>query len=98
MYTSLQVKPSAGQNIQGKVNEEEEINEMDVDENMKCLLKEKFKKLIEMNGQLIAKVNINYHKLSEEEIRFYNKLMHSNLKVLNNMAQNMIVNQTLIEE
>ena len=65
---------------------------------MKCLLKEKFRRLIEMNGQLIGKVNINYHKLSEEEIRFYNKLMHANLKVIDNMAHNMISQQTLIEE
>jgi hypothetical protein len=54
--------------------------------------------LIDFNGQLINKVNGNYHKLTEDEIKFYNKLIYSNLKVLNNIANNMISKQTLIEE
>ena len=46
------------------------------------MLKEKFKKLIDFNGQVISKFNSNLHKLNEEESRFYNKIIHSNLKVL----------------
>lgn len=65
---------------------------------MRCLIREKFKRVIDFNGQLINKVNGNYHKLTEEEIKFYNKLIYSNLKVLNNIANNMISKQTLIEE
>lgn len=65
---------------------------------MRCLIREKFKKVIDFNGQLINKINTNYHKLTEEQIKFCNKLIFSNLKVLNNIANNMIANQTLIEE
>jgi hypothetical protein len=65
---------------------------------MRCLLKEKFKKLIDFNGQLINKVNTNYHKLTEEEIKFYNKLIHSNLTVLNNLGKSMVAHQSLLEE
>ena len=65
---------------------------------MRCLIREKFKKVIDFNGQLINKINTNYHKLTEDEIKFCNKLIYSNLKVLNNIANNMIANQTLIEE
>lgn len=65
---------------------------------MKCLIRERFKRVIDFNGQLINKVNGNYHKLTEDEIKFYNKLIFSNLKVLNNIANNMISKQTLIEE
>ncbi len=65
---------------------------------MRWLLKERFKKLTDFNGQLINKVNTNYHKLTEEEIKFYNKLIYSNLTVLNNIGRSQIVHQTLIEE
>lgn len=64
---------------------------------MRCLIRERFKRLIDFNGQLINKLNVNYHKLTEDEIKFYNKLIHSNLKVLNNIANNMVAKQTLIE-
>lgn len=43
---------------------EEEENEGE-EEGMRCLLKEKFKRLTDFNGQLINKVNTNYHKLTE---------------------------------
>jgi hypothetical protein len=43
-------------------------------------------------------VNTNYHKLTEEEIKFYNKLIHSNLSVLNNAGKNMVLHQSLIDE
>ena len=52
---------------------------------MRCLIREKFKKVIDFNGQLINKINTNYHKLTEDEIKFCNKLIYSNLKVLNNI-------------
>ena len=65
---------------------------------MRCLIRERFKRVIDFNGLLINKVNANYHKLTEEEIKFYNKLIYSNLKVLNNIANNMVANQSLIEE
>ena len=54
--------------------------------------------MLELNGQPTNKVNTHYHKLTEDEIKFYNKLMHSNLKVMNHMAQNMIAHQTITEE
>ena len=63
---------------------------------MRALLREKFKKLMDFNGQLINKVNTNFHKLSEEEIKFYNNLIHSNLHVLNKTGSSMIIHQTLL--
>ncbi len=100
-YAILEMDPnqSVYTNLRSRVRREgdEEIEEGE-DESMRCLLKEKFKKLIDFNGQLINKVNTNYHKLTEEEIKFYNKLIHSNLSVLNNLGKSMIVHQTLIEE
>jgi hypothetical protein len=66
------------------------------EENMRALLREKFKKLLDFNGQLINKVNTNYHKLAEEEIKFYNKLIHSNLDVVHKVGSSMIIHQTLL--
>jgi hypothetical protein len=65
---------------------------------MRALLREKLKKLMDFNGQLINKVNTNYHKLGEEEIKFYNNLIHSNLLVLNNVGNSMIVHQTILAD
>ena len=65
---------------------------------MRHLLKERFKRLIDFNGQLINKVNSNYHKLTEEEIKFYNHLIHSNLTVLNSLGKHNIIIQSLVVE
>lgn len=48
---------------QKQQGEEEDIDE-EIDENLRCMLKEKFRKLIEFNGQLISKFNTNLHKLN----------------------------------
>lgn len=61
------------------------------------MLKEKFRKLIEFNGQLISKFNTNLHKLNEDESRFYNKIMHSNLKVLDRLSKNMLTNNAITD-
>lgn len=64
---------------------------------MKCVLKEKFKKLINFNGALISKFSSNQGKLNQSEIEFYNNVVHSNLKVLDNLSRNMMENNSIID-
>ena len=100
-YTILEIDPnfSVYSNLRSRTKKEgeEEENEGE-EENMKALLRQKFKKLMDFNGQLINKFNSNFHKLSEEQIKFYNKLIHSNLCVLNKTGNSMIIHQTLLPE
>ena len=58
VYTNLRqkIKPS---------NNEEDEEDVEIDESTRCLLKEKFKKVLDLNGQLINKINTYYHKLTE---------------------------------
>ena len=53
----------------------------------KIQLKSKIKRLIEFNGQLIAKMSQNMASISEEESVFYNRLIYNNLKVLANLSE-----------
>lgn len=72
--------------------------EDEIDENLRCMLKEKFRKLIDFNGQVIGKFNSNLHKLNEEEARFYNKIVHSNLRVLDRLSKNMMLSGAITDD
>ena len=100
IYSILEIDTNASvySNLRSRSRKEEEEENEAEEESMRCLMREKFKKLMDFNGQLINKVNTNYHKLTEEQIKFYNKLIHSNLSVVNNVGKSMIVHQTLLEE
>lgn len=49
-------------------------------------LKAKFHRLVEFNGQLIAKMNKNFVELTKDEVIFFNSLIHDNLKMLDSLA------------
>lgn len=101
MYSVLELDPnhSVYTNLRLKTKPaDDDEEEPEVDESTKCLLREKFKKVLELNGQIINKVNTHYHKLTEEEIKFYNRLIHSNLRVMKHLTQNMIAHQTITED
>jgi hypothetical protein len=53
-------------------------------------MKNKVKKLTEFNGQLIMKLNYLINKLSDQEIIFYNRLIHHNLNVLDKLSNTSI--------
>ena len=65
---------------------------------MKCVLKEKFRKLIEFNGVMMSKFSGNLGKLNQSETEFYNRVIHSNLKVLDNLSKNMMENNSIVDE
>lgn len=50
--------------LKGRQGGDEDSDESEVDETMKCILKEKFKRLIDFNGTLLSKFSTNQAKLN----------------------------------
>lgn len=95
---SLKTKQKPGAQLSATAPGDEEDLDEEIDENLRCMLKEKFRKLIDFNGQLVGKFNSNLYKLNEEESRFYNKIIHSNLKVLDRLSKNMLSSGAITDD
>ena len=83
--------------LRAKQKPEDEDCDPDIDETMKCVLKDKFKKLIDFNGALITKFSTHQGKLNQSETEFYHNVLHSNLKVLDNLSKNMMENNSIVD-